>query len=1041
MPLDEILAERDDDRVIVVGHHPVFSNGERGGGHYSLRQHLFPLTPTRGSRCGCRCRVVGSVYPLVRSYFGGRQDFSSPDYRAFRKALPAALETHDGVVYAAAHEFGLQYTPLRTDAVAIQHHVTSGGGARGEAFAGGFEAGFAHGAEGFASLQFYDDGTMWLEFWEPDPADPQGRLAFRTLLEEALREDVDPGVPADLDPATLADYTDSTRVVRADPDLAAGPLRRFLLGTNYRDVWTAPIRARVLDVGRDEGGLVPVKRGGGYQTVSLRVKNPQGREFVLRQVQKRPDLLLPGALRGTAAADVLADQISSMNPWGALVVPRLAEAAGIYHTRPELVVVPDDPRLGIYREDFAHALVLFEERPTDEAVGQPNLGGAEDVDSSTKMRLELREDNDARVDAPFYLRNRLFDALIGDWDRHQDQWRWAQFEPGDLDPLLEGEARTKGKVFRPIPRDRDQVFFRITGLFPRLAQYYVPGLQDFDPDYGNVLGLTDNGRELDRRLLAELSRDDWQAVARELQSRMTDEVFRDALGDWPAEVHALHGERVFETLQSRRARLPAFADDWYDLLSRTVDVVGSDRHERFVVRRLSDDETEVTVYKTSKEGEDRKVLFRRVFRDDETREVRLYGLGGRDRFEIEGEEGGVYVRAVGGPGEDTFADRTGGRRAHFYDTPQGSEVERGDARLTLSDAPDVNRYDPEAFGYAQRTVFPLVGYNATEGVTLGATALMVTPKFRREPFGHRHQLALSVATATGAVAGAYASRWTERFGPFDAVLSASGATPQNVLNFYGLGNETDRDRDGDFYRVRLARAAASAGLELNLRRGIRLGLSPAADLTRVSRDDDGIVGSALVSGESFAAVGFAGGDALLAFEHADRPVNPRQGFRWENSAGVRAGVLNTGDTFGTLASALTAYLSPSLRPQVTLALRVGGEHVAGDFPFYEAATLGGTTTLRGYRSTRFAGRSALWQNAEVRLGLGQFRTYAATGSYGLVGFLDNGRVWADGEASSAWHQGVGGGVWLNLFDLALLNGTVSFSEEGTFVNVGFGFLY
>ncbi|MEM1043076.1 MAG: BamA/TamA family outer membrane protein [Bacteroidota bacterium] len=1034
--LTELLAKYDDDRIIVVGHHPVFSNGERGG-HYSLRQHLFPLTDV-WEPLYIPLPVVGSVYPLLRGYFGGRQDFSGSDYRTFREALPAAIEEHDGVIYAAAHEYGLQYTPFRTDALELQHHITSGGGSTRGSFAGGFGAGFAHASQGFASVQFYQDGTMWLEFWEPEAGNPQGRLAFRTQLEEALREDIDPQMP-DLDPAEMPDYTDSTRVVVADPDLGAGAFQEFFLGDNYRDVWTAPVSVRVLDLGRDKGGLTPVKRGGGYQTVSLRVKNPEGREFVLRQVQKRPDLLLPSALQVGAAADILSDQTSSANPYAALVVPRLAEAAGIYHTNPEFVVVPDDPRLGVYREDFAGTLALFEERPADDVSDQPHFGGAKDVDSSVKLLRELREDNDTRVDARFFLRSRLFDALIGDWDRHEDQWRWAQFEPFELDPTLTGDDRKQGKVYRPIPRDRDQVFFRLTGLFPRIAQYYVPGLQDFDPGYGNVGGLTENGRELDRRLLNELSREDWEAVARDLQARMTDEAFAEALQDWPTEVNALHGERIYRSLQTRRAALAEFAGDWYGQLTRFVDVVGSDKHERFVVERRGE-ETEVTVYKTSKKGENRKVIYRRVFHDDETREVRLYGLGGRDRFEISGE-GDLYIRVIGGPGEDVFADRARvGNQVHYYDTPDGNEIERGDARLTLSDDPGVNRYDPKEFGYSSLEVFPRFGFNPTDGPVVGFDAAVTTSEFRRRPFGHRHQLAVSVATFRGAVSADYQSRWTERVGPFDAVLDADGATPRNVLNFYGLGNETVEDRDFDFYRVRLARASAAAGLELNLVRGLRLGLLPAADLTIVDRDPD-LLELNGVTEDVFEEEAFAGGDARLIFEHADRMVNPRQGFRWENRAGVRSGILNTSDTFGTLESMLTAYLSPSLQPQVTLALRVGAEHIVGDFPFYRAATLGGTTNLRGYRSTRFSGRSAFYQNAELRVGLARFTTYAAAGSFGLVGFVDNGRVWADGERSSVWHQGYGGGLWMNLFDMILVNGTVGVSEEATIFNVGVGFLY
>ncbi len=734
--LAEILAEYDDERVIVAGHHPVFSTGERAG-HYTLRQHLFPLTDL-WRPLYVPLPIIGSAYPLFRSYFGGRQDFSNEDYRELREALPEVIRTHDGVVYASAHEYGLQYIPFRTDALELQHHVVSGGGAEGRPLAGGFGAGFTHGAAGFASLQFYADDTMWLEFWEPDGS-PQGTLAFRSQLEEPRSEAVDPEIP-DVDPATLPDYTDSTRVAVADPILGAGPVRRFLLGDNYRDVWTAPVAVPVLDLGRAAGGLTPLKRGGGYQTVSLRLQNPEGREFVLRQVQKRPDLLLPPALRNTIAADVLSDQITTSNPYGALVVPRLADAAGIYHTNPQIVVVPDDPRLGVYREAFANTLVLFEERPADEAAGLDKFGNPEDIDGSATLFQELREDNDTRIDQPFFLRNRLFDLLIGDWDRHEDQWRWAQFEPFMLDSTLTGDARTEGKVYRPIPRDRDQVFFRVTGLLPSLAQKVVRGLQDFDPDYGDLIGLTDNGLFQDRRFLNELSRDAWQAVARDLQARMTDEVLREALEEWPDEVDALHGERVFRTLQSRRDKLTEAADEFYELLAGTVDIVGSDKHERFVVEHEGE-ATTVTVWKTSKKGEDRRQLYRRTFFDDETAEIRLYGLGGRDRFEVRGEGGGPYVRIVGGPDEDEVeAEGRASGRLHVYDTERGNAIDAGRARVTLSDDPAVNRYDREDFSYPIRSIFPVVGYSATEGVSVGGSVIWTRPKFRREPYGIRHQI-------------------------------------------------------------------------------------------------------------------------------------------------------------------------------------------------------------------------------------------------------------------------------------------------------------
>ena len=1036
--LNELLAEYDDERILVVGHHPVFANGPRGG-HFSLRQHVFPLTDL-WRPLYVPLPVVGSLYPLARSFMPGRQDLAHPEYRELREGLVPVIEEHDGIVYAAAHERGLQYTPLRTDAMEIQHHVLSGGTGEASPMARGHDAAFAHGHPGFASLQYYEDGTVWVEFWEPDEAG--GRLAFRTRIAEARPDDVEPEI-AVVDPAAFPDYTDSTRVVAADPGLRAGPVKRFFFGDSYRDAWTTPVSVPVLDLGREHGGLVPMKRGGGYQTVSLRMVNPEEREFVLRQVRKRPDLLLPPALRPTFAADVLADQMQTSNPYAALAVPVLADAAGIYHATPQARVIPDDPRLGTYQEAFANTFVLVEERPAGDVSALPHFGGAEDVDGTTTMLQQLRGDNDVRVDQPFFLRNRLFDLLIGDWDRHEDQWRWAQFEPFELDPSLEGDARTQGRVYRAIPRDRDQAFFRLSGLLPRLARFVVRGLDDFfREDFDHVLDLTENSIALDRRLLNELSREEWQAVARDLQARLTDDVLREALTRWPPEIDALYGEDVLRTLQSRRDQLPEAADDFYELLARVVDVVGSDKHERFVVEHR-DGETEVTVYKTNKEGEDQKVIYHRVFFHDETRELRLYGLSGRDRFEIRGVGSGPYVRVVGGPGEDTFVDRTGARRAHYYDSERGNTIELGRARLSLSDAPENNSYDPDSYTYPYYLVMPFVAYNATDGPFLGAGVTFIRPGFRREPYSASHTIRANVATYTGAVNVGYRGHWVDRIGGFDAVVEAEGATPQNVRNFYGFGNETVEEQGASYYYVRMAHAALGLGVEAELAPGATVELLPSVSVAKVDPAEGTIFadpGSGLA--RDFEDEWYAGGDAALILERVDRSANPRQGFRWQNRAGVRVAARNADGAFGTLDTDLAVYFSPSLAPQVTLALRTGATHLLGDdVPFYHAATLGGTENLRGYRSTRFTGRTAAYQNAEARLQLFDFQTYAATGDFGLIGFVDNGRVWVRGEDSSTWHLGYGGGLWLNLYDLFIVSGTVAFSEEGPFLNVGTGFRF
>ena len=142
-----------------------------------------------------------------------------------------------------------------------------------------------------------------------------------------------------------------------------------------------------------------------------------------------------------------------------------------------------------------------------------------------------------------------------------------------------------------------------------------------------------------------------------------------------------------------------------------------------------------------------------------------------------------------------------------------------------------------------------------------------------------------------------------------------------------------------------------------------------------------------------------------------------------------------------MASALSLYASLPMAHQLTLAVRAGGAHTQGTFPFYAASTLGGQTNLRGFQSTRFSGRSSFYTNAELRLELFSLKGAYLPGRLGILGFIDHGRVWTDSESSDKWHQGYGGGLWYNIVEEVVLVFTQGKSDEGTFFIGGIGFLF
>ena len=161
-----------------------------------------------------------------------------------------------------------------------------------------------------------------------------------------------------------------------------------------------------------------------------------------------------------------------------------------------------------------------------------------------------------------------------------------------------------------------------------------------------------------------------------------------------------------------------------------------------------------------------------------------------------------------------------------------------------------------------------------------------------------------------------------------------------------------------------------------------------------------------------------------------------------NHVVANIGVRNATDSYGKIRSDLTIYMSPSLSPQLTFAARVGVEHTMGSFPFYDASTLGGANNLRGHRSTRFAGRTAFYQNLEMRLRLLRFSAYLANGDGGILGFIDNGRVWTEVDAPNrTWHQGYGGGLWAHVLDTFTIATWVGASADDFTYTLTLGFQY
>ena len=444
-----------------------------------------------------------------------------------------------------------------------------------------------------------------------------------------------------------------------------GSLYRFFLGRHYRRVWAAPVRVPVLDLATAApGGLRPGKPGGGYQSISMTLEGTQDREYALRALDKEPTRTLPQVLRHTFALNMVRDATSAAIPYGALTVPPLARAAGVPHTRPRIVYVREDETgLAASSERFRGKLALLEEKYAAPASRTADVAGATGFNGSEAMLKQVYRHSAHYIDQPAFLRARLLDVWLGDWDRHEGQWQWAEFHEAG------GRVRYLG-----IPKDRDQVYFRFDdGLIPWLAArpFIAPQFQTFRNEYNNIGGLVCQAQFIDQRGLSAMTRADFRRTALDLQRRLPDSVIDQAMRRLPPTVYAFEGRRLGDALRARRQTLPQAADAYYLTLARAPTLGGTARAERFVVHRYADSTT-VRVFSAAPQPRPAgdSLLFRRTYFRQETRCISLDGLGGDDVFEVTTTATRpMRLLLYGGNGHDQLSLQGGARWLKLYDEP------------------------------------------------------------------------------------------------------------------------------------------------------------------------------------------------------------------------------------------------------------------------------------------------------------------------------------------------------------------------------------
>lgn len=319
----------------------------------------------------------------------------------------------------------------------------------------------------------------------------------------------------------------------------ANSFKNFMQGEHYRDAWSTPIKVPVVFLDTLYGGSEIVDVGGGKQTKSLELKAGNGIIYTLRSINKNPKPLIPEFVKTLGLENIIIDGISAQHPYGAIPVAYLAESVGLLHTNPKIVFLPKQKQLASYNTEFGNKLFLLEYENKNKYNWTHYNNVTEIIDTDHLIELKNEKGDTLKIDEAQLVKNRLFDLIIGDWDRHAKQWGW----------VIVNENNNLKAI--PLGVDRDNAFFNMEGIIPSIISNpnIVKELQSFENNIEHMSGLV---QPFDRYFLIKTESNLFIEQAKILKGELTDATIDEALNTWPKDIRELDGKIIREKIISRR---------------------------------------------------------------------------------------------------------------------------------------------------------------------------------------------------------------------------------------------------------------------------------------------------------------------------------------------------------------------------------------------------------------------------------------------------------------------------------------------------------
>ena len=1009
--------------TVVAIHHPLLSYGSHSG-QYSLYDQLYP----RGGNIPLP--VFGTLYNLLRKSSGlASQDMISHFYKELRKRLIMISETYENLIFVSGHEHNLQY--IVQDQI---KQIVSGSGSKTDEARVIEGSQFSFGGLGYAKLVKYKNGASWVYFY--NEINGKTALLFKTAFQPKKtiedKNTYNKNFPENI----------STSVYSEKQITKSGSYITFW-GKHYRKFYGSKINTPTANIDSLFNGLTPMFYEIKNRAKTLHLFNKSGQEFLMTSRKKNVAQFLREITHkgqdigdefdNTYTEDLLLDLATTAHPFITLAVPKLSDAANLYHTNPTLYYIPKQSSLKQFNSNFGDELYLIEERATSGHGDIESFGYANTIISTNDLFNNLRNFDNSYVDEDTYIRARLFDMLIGDWNRDEEQWRWAEFQDKN------------DTIYKPVSQDRSQAFSKYDGIILEVLTRIIGNLKTYrgyDSKIGNIKWFNDKAHALDMTLINQSTYKDWKDQVNFLQENITDEVIENALAQLPSEVQEETISEIKDKLKGRLNNLDEIAKKYYKYIIKYPVVKGNDNPNWFDIEHLKKGKTVIKIYtiNNNKKGD---LLFEKTYSKKETSEIWIYGLDSRDVFNVTGEKNKVItLRIAGGQKNDIYNIETG-KKVTIYDfeTKENTfKTDKGNKRLF--DDYEMNLFDYQKLKYAKNQFVPILGSNPDDGMKIGVADIFTIYGFERNPFSQQHTFEVGYYFSTKGYDLRYDAEFANVYKKWNLLIESYLTSPKSTRNFYGYGNESENLDDllgKDYHRVPLSTQSIIPSLKWRGRMGSEFKIGTSLESFKIEKTDNINIPPNFKGHRN----NYVGLISSFSYQNFNETSFPTLGMATQIELGWKTNVnTNKKENNGFIRPSVGFNYNLTSNKRLVLATVIKADIIIGNtFKFYNAASIGGIDGLRGYNNHRFTGNTSYYQNTDIRYNLTKFKTKVVPFQLGLFGGFDYGRVWYRGEVSENWKTSYGGGLWIDTAQLINFSLSAFKATEGVYFrfSLGFGF--